>query len=95
MNPATTNLTLTPAQIEAELDRYIVGQQKAKRAVAIALRNRWRRQNLPAELRVDVPVAFGKYLLLPAIPSFSQRYPDISLEVRFNDRYVDMRVDDN
>jgi LysR family transcriptional regulator for bpeEF and oprC len=42
------------------------------------------------KLRVDVPVAFGKYLLLPAIPLFTQRYPDISLEVRFNDRYVDI-----
>ena len=49
-----TDLTLTPAQIVAELDRYIVGQQKATRAVAIALRNRWRRQNLPAELRDEV-----------------------------------------
>lgn len=45
------------------------------------------------KLRVDVPVAFGKYLLLPAIPQFTQRYPDISLEVRFNDRYVDMQAD--
>jgi ATP-dependent HslUV protease ATP-binding subunit HslU len=45
---------LTPAQIVAELDRYIVGQDRAKRAVAIALRNRWRRQNLPAELRDEV-----------------------------------------
>jgi ATP-dependent HslUV protease ATP-binding subunit HslU len=45
---------LTPAAIVAELDRYIVGQVKAKRAVAIALRNRWRRQNLPAELRDEV-----------------------------------------
>ena len=45
---------LTPAQIVAELDRYIVGQDKAKRAVAIALRNRWRRQNLPPELRDEV-----------------------------------------
>jgi ATP-dependent HslUV protease ATP-binding subunit HslU len=45
---------LTPAQIVAELDRYIVGQQKAKRAVAIALRNRWRRQNVPPELRDEV-----------------------------------------
>jgi LysR family transcriptional regulator for bpeEF and oprC len=42
------------------------------------------------KLRVDVPVAFGKYLLLPAVPRFTERYPDISLEVRFNDRYVDM-----
>ena len=45
---------LTPIQITSELDRYIVGQHKAKRAVAIALRNRWRRQNLPAELRDEV-----------------------------------------
>jgi ATP-dependent HslUV protease ATP-binding subunit HslU len=45
---------LTPVQITSELDRYIVGQQRAKRAVAIALRNRWRRQNLPPELRDEV-----------------------------------------
>jgi ATP-dependent HslUV protease ATP-binding subunit HslU len=45
---------LTPAQIVSELDRFIVGQQRAKRAVAIALRNRWRRQNVPPELRDEV-----------------------------------------
>jgi len=45
---------LTPVQIVAELDRYIIGQDKAKRAVAVALRNRWRRQNLPPELRDEV-----------------------------------------
>ncbi len=45
---------LTPAQIVVELDRYIIGQERAKRAVAIALRNRWRRQNLPPELRDEV-----------------------------------------
>jgi LysR family transcriptional regulator for bpeEF and oprC len=45
------------------------------------------------KLRVDVPVAFGKYLLLPAIPLFTQRYPDISLEVRFNDRFVDIAAE--
>jgi ATP-dependent HslUV protease ATP-binding subunit HslU len=45
---------LTPRQIVAELDKYIVGQAAAKRAVAIALRNRWRRQQLPEELRQDV-----------------------------------------
>src|SRR5206468_579369 len=49
-----TMSSLTPTQIVAELDRYIVGQTRAKRAVAIALRNRWRRQNLPAELRDEV-----------------------------------------
>ncbi|MFO0973145.1 MAG: ATP-dependent protease ATPase subunit HslU [Phycisphaerae bacterium] len=46
--------TLTPRQIVAELDRYIVGQQGAKRAVAIAVRNRWRRMQLPEPLRGDV-----------------------------------------
>jgi len=45
---------LTPRQIVAELDRYIIGQKEAKRAVAIALRNRWRRQKLPPELRDEV-----------------------------------------
>src|ERR687892_1450844 len=45
---------LTPRQIVAELDRHIVGQHDAKRAVAIAIRNRWRRQQLPEELRADV-----------------------------------------
>ncbi len=45
---------LTPRQIVQELDRYIVGQDAAKRAVAIAIRNRWRRQQLPPDLRKDV-----------------------------------------
>src|SRR5690242_21868181 len=44
----------TPREIVSELDRYIVGQHEAKRAVAVALRNRWRRQQLPAELRDEV-----------------------------------------
>jgi len=46
--------TLTPRQIVEELDKYIIGQNKAKRAVAIALRNRWRRQRLPEDLRDEV-----------------------------------------
>ena len=45
---------LTPRQIVQELDKYIVGQEKAKKAVAIALRNRTRRQRLPEELRDEV-----------------------------------------
>src|SRR5947207_2534449 len=45
---------MTPRQTVAELDRYIVGQAAAKRAVAVAIRNRWRRQQLPPELRKDV-----------------------------------------
>lgn len=46
--------TLTPRQIVAELDKYIVGQHEAKRMVAIAMRNRWRRQQLPEDLRDEV-----------------------------------------
>jgi len=45
---------LTPRQIVAELDRHIVGQGAAKRAVAIAIRNRWRRQSLPEEMQPEV-----------------------------------------
>jgi ATP-dependent HslUV protease ATP-binding subunit HslU len=46
--------TFTPREIVSELDRYIIGQDKAKRAVAIALRNRWRRQQVPADLREEI-----------------------------------------
>lgn len=45
---------MTPREIVQELDKHIVGQDEAKRAVAIALRNRWRRQQLPEALRVEV-----------------------------------------
>jgi ATP-dependent HslUV protease ATP-binding subunit HslU len=73
--------SLTPAQIVAELDRYIVGQQRAKRAVAIALRNRWRRQNLPPELRDEVapkniimigPTGVGKTEIARRLAKLSQ-----------------------
>src|ERR1700759_2890043 len=59
----------SPREIVSELDRYIVGQGEAKRAVAIALRNRWRRQQLPEAMREEVvpknilmigPTGFGK-----------------------------------
>jgi len=45
---------LTPRQIVSELDKYIVGQYEAKRNVAIALRNRWRRMNVPTDLRSEI-----------------------------------------
>ncbi len=45
---------MTPREVVSELDRYIVGQREAKRAVAIALRNRWRRQLVPEDLREEI-----------------------------------------
>lgn len=45
---------LTPKEIISELDKYIIGQHKAKRAVSIALRNRWRRQQVPEDLRDEI-----------------------------------------
>jgi len=45
---------LTPKQIVAELDKYIIGQGDAKRNVAIALRNRWRRMNVKGEIKNDI-----------------------------------------
>jgi hypothetical protein len=46
--------TMKPSEVVAELDRHIVGQHDAKRAVAIAMRNRWRRRQLPEDLRKEV-----------------------------------------
>ena len=51
---ATALENLTPIQIVAELNRYIIGQQDAKRAVAVALRNRYRRQLLPEDMRQEI-----------------------------------------
>ena len=48
------NLELSPKQIVAELDRYIIGQEDAKKAVAVALRNRYRRAQLPQEVREEI-----------------------------------------
>ncbi|MGB6976028.1 MAG: ATP-dependent protease ATPase subunit HslU [Gammaproteobacteria bacterium] len=52
--PNALSSTMTPKEIVGELDRYIVGQQKAKRAVAIALRNRWRRMQVQESLRKEI-----------------------------------------
>ena len=47
-------VSFSPREIVSELDRFVIGQSEAKRAVAIALRNRWRRQELPEEIREEV-----------------------------------------
>ena len=58
MNPSSPNISpmtdLSPREIVSELDRFIVGQDDAKRAVALALRNRWRRKRVPDDLRDEV-----------------------------------------
>jgi ATP-dependent HslUV protease ATP-binding subunit HslU len=53
-DPPVPTRQLTPREIVEELDRYIIGQHEAKRAVAIALRNRWRRQQLAPDMREEV-----------------------------------------
>ena len=52
--PKYTWTTLFPREVVTELDRNIVGQEGAKKAVAIALRNRWRRQHVPQKLREEI-----------------------------------------
>jgi ATP-dependent HslUV protease ATP-binding subunit HslU len=52
--PAAIAMSMTPQEIVSELDRHIVGQKDAKRAVAIALRNRWRRQHVDEKLRPEI-----------------------------------------
>jgi ATP-dependent protease Clp ATPase subunit len=52
--PSELDINLKPSEVVKELDKHIVGQADAKRAVAIAMRNRWRRKLLPEELRKEV-----------------------------------------
>lgn len=54
MTPITIPMTPTPKEIVSELDKHIIGQADAKRAVAVALRNRWRRMQLPSPLRDEI-----------------------------------------
>ncbi|HEV8720976.1 MAG TPA: ATP-dependent protease ATPase subunit HslU [Candidatus Binatia bacterium] len=79
---------MTPREIVSELDRYIVGQKEAKRAVAIALRNRWRRQLVPEDLREEIapkniimigPTGVGKTEISRRLAKLSQA-PFIKVE---------------
>jgi ATP-dependent HslUV protease ATP-binding subunit HslU len=85
---STPTPVMTPREIVSELDRYIVGQKEAKRAVAIALRNRWRRQLVPEDLREEIapkniimigPTGVGKTEISRRLAKLSQA-PFIKVE---------------
>jgi ATP-dependent HslUV protease ATP-binding subunit HslU len=85
---ASPTPVMTPREIVSELDRYIVGQKEAKRAVAIALRNRWRRQLVPEDLRDEIapkniimigPTGVGKTEISRRLAKLSQA-PFIKVE---------------
>ena len=70
MTGAGEQRSFTPREVVSELDRYIVGQAEAKRAVAIALRNRWRRQQLEEGLREEV---MPKNILIPGVGPLAEQ----------------------
>src|SRR5947207_3512068 len=99
---------LTPKQIVDQLDKHIVGQHDAKRAVAVAIRNRWRRQQLPEEMRQDVspkniimigPTGVGKTEIARRLASLTSA-PFIKIEatkfteVGYHGRDVDSMIRD-
>jgi ATP-dependent HslUV protease ATP-binding subunit HslU len=99
---------LTPAEVVKQLNRYIVGQEDAKRAVAIALRNRWRRHRLPSQLREEIlpknilmigPTGVGKTEIARRLAKLSDA-PFIKVEatkfteVGFHGRDVDQIIRD-
>jgi DNA-binding transcriptional LysR family regulator len=77
-------LTSDGAEYLARAQRILAGVEAADEAV------RSTRVAVAGKLRVDVPEAFGRGLLIPALPRFTQRYPDLHLEVQLNDRVIDL-----
>ena len=69
-----TDTALTPAQVVKKLDEYIIGQESAKRAVAIAYRNRWRRERISQEMRNEVIVIRLQFLYCNLCPGNSKEY---------------------
>jgi ATP-dependent HslUV protease ATP-binding subunit HslU len=89
MSQDTLTDKLTPRRVVEELDRYVIGQHKAKRAVAIALRNRWRRQQVEGELREEIspkniimvgPTGVGKTEIARRVAKLSNA-PFVKVEV--------------
>ena len=91
---------LTPREIVHELNKHIVGQEPAKKSVALALRNRWRRMQLPAEMRAEVapknilmigPTGVGKTEIARRILSADRRQAKARVDdvlARINPRYA-------
>ena len=77
-------LTSDGAEYLARCQRILAELEAADEAL------RGSRASVQGRLRVDVPVVFGRALLLPALPKFTARYPDLQLEVQFNDRVIDL-----
>jgi len=77
-------LTSDGAEYLARCQRILAELGAADEAV------RRTRLSVQGRLRVDVPVVFGRALLIPALPKFTARYPDLQLEVQFNDRIIDL-----
>ncbi len=79
---------LTPKKIVEELDKYIIGQKNAKKAVAIALRNRWRRQLLTDELKEKVHSLIQTYESVRCFSNFDPNHcPIIELQTVGNKHY--------
>ncbi len=68
---------LTPKETVAELDKYIVGQNDAKRSVAIALRNRWRRQQVPENLRDEIARRLAKLTASPFLKIEASKFTEV------------------
>jgi LysR family transcriptional regulator for bpeEF and oprC len=82
----TRRVTLTPDGTEYfERSRRILSDVSAADEAV-----RRTKQRPQGRLRVDVPVAFGRHLLMPALAQFTDRYPELSLEVQYNDRVIDL-----
>ena len=86
LNRTTRRVSLTSegAEFLARSRRILEELRDAEEAL------RGTRSRVQGLLRVDVPVAFGRYLLLPALPEFTRRFPALELDIRLNDRVVDL-----
>ena len=85
------NRTTRKVSLTAEGEEYLARCQRIFADLAAADELVARARSRPqGRLRVDVPTAFGRHLLLPALPEFMRKYPDVHVEIRMNDRVIDL-----